>query len=138
MAEWEAKEAIQKQARKWMEKANERNVAEVREQMKLQEGTIETTNENPTWQALQVCQIMLPLGCLLQLVPRFTDHLKSALAPQTSALASAFFSNSKEGPTVVDTNSLTITAIIKGREVPGTIIDGGSGVNVISQRPCDT
>ena len=49
MAEWEAQEAIQKQDMEWIEKANERNVTEVREQMKLPEETIETWNENPTW-----------------------------------------------------------------------------------------
>ena len=38
---------------------------------------------------------------------------------------------------MVDTNSPTITAIVKGKELPGTIIDGGSGVNVISLRTCD-
>ena len=51
--------------------------------------------------------------------------------------ALAFFSNSEEGPTVVDTNSPAITAIMKGRELPGTIIDGGSGMNVISLRTCE-
>ena len=47
MAEWEAQEAICKQARKWIEEANEQNIAEEREQMKLPKETIEATNENP-------------------------------------------------------------------------------------------
>ena len=65
MVEWEAQKDIQKQATQWIEKANERNVAEVREQMKLPEETMMTTNENPMWQALHDYQIMLPLGRLL-------------------------------------------------------------------------
>ena len=69
---------------------------------------------------------MLPLGGQLQLVPRFTGYLKSTLAPQNSALTPTFFSNPEEGPTVVDTNKPAITTIIKGHEVPGTIVDGGS------------
>ena len=47
MAEWDAPEAILKQDMEWIGKANERNVTEVREQMKLPEETIETTNETP-------------------------------------------------------------------------------------------
>ena len=39
---------------------------------------------------------------------------------------------------MVDTSSLTVTVIIKGSEVLGTIIDEGSDVNVISQRTCET
>ena len=66
MVEWEAQEAIRKHGIEWIEKANKRNVTEVREQMKLSEETKETTNENPKWQTLQDCQIMLPLGRQLQ------------------------------------------------------------------------
>ena len=105
--------------------------------MKHLEEQTETMDENPTWQALQDCQIMLPLGRLLQLVPRFIDELKSVLAPQNPALALTFFSNQEEGPAVVDTSSLAIIVIVKGQEVPGTIVDGGLGVNVISQCTCD-
>ena len=39
---------------------------------------------------------------------------------------------------MADTNIPAIIAILKGREVLRTIIDGGSGINVISQRTCDT
>ena len=41
-----------------------------------------------------------------------------------------FFTNLGEGPTVVDTNSSAVMVILKGNEVPDTIIDGGSRVNV--------
>ena len=94
-------------------------------------------SKNETWQALQECQITLPLGRLLQLVPRFTEGLKTAMTAGESPPAPVFFSNPEEGPTVVDTNSPIITAIVKGKELPGTVIDGGSGVNVISLRTCD-
>ena len=38
---------------------------------------------------------------------------------------------------MVDTSSSAITVIIKGKEITEKIIDGSSGVNVISQRTCD-
>ena len=139
MAEWEAQEDIRKEATKWIKKVNERNVIELKKQRKTSEEPIETMQqENPTWPALQECQIMLPLGRLLQLAPRFTDGLKSTLAPSSPTPAPAFFSNPEEGPAVVDTNSPAITAIIKGRELLSTIVDGGSGVNVISLQTCNT
>ena len=46
--------------------------------------------------------------------------------------APVFFSNPEEGPAVVDTSSSAIIAIVKGKELPDTIIDGGSGMNVMS------
>ena len=137
--EWEAREAIRKQATEWVKEANKRNVAELEQQKETSAEVTDTVHpENPTWQTLQECQIMLPLGRLLQLVLRLTDGLKSALTTSNSLPAPAFFSNPGEGPTVVDTNSLAITAIVKGRELPGMIVDGGSSVNVISLRTCDT
>ena len=74
--------------------------------------------EKPTWHALQECQITLPLGQLLQLVPRFTKGLKTGMTAVDTSPASTFFSNPEEGPMVVDTSSTAITAIIKGRELP--------------------
>ena len=44
---------------------NERNVAEVQQQIKPPEEPLETTDNDPTWQTLQECQIMLPLFRLL-------------------------------------------------------------------------
>ena len=45
--------------------------------------------------------------------------------------------NSTQGPTVMDEHSLRIMVIIKGQEVSGIIIDGGSRVNVINKLACD-
>ena len=61
MTEWEAQESIQ--TTEWIEKANELNVTEIKEQTNVVEGLTETAQpENPTWQSLQECQITLPLG----------------------------------------------------------------------------
>ena len=51
-SEWEAQEAIWKQATKWIEKTNERNMTELRDQMKPLEEPTEITDENPMRQAL--------------------------------------------------------------------------------------
>ena len=83
-------------------------------------------------------QLVLPLGRLLQLVPRFTAGLKTTFAESNPEPELAFFSNPEEGPTMVDMSSPSITVIVKGKEITGTIIDGGSGVNVISKRTYDT
>ena len=67
--EWEIQEAIRKHATEWIQRANERNATELRRQRKPPEAPIETTDDDSTYQALQECHIMLPLGCLLRLVP---------------------------------------------------------------------
>mgnify|MGYP007129548827 CR=1 FL=1 len=93
--------------------------------------------EDPSWQTFTQCQIMLSLGRLLQLVPRFIKGLRSALAPTKPTTTPTYFTNPSEGPTVVDTNRLAVMVIIKGKEVSDTIINWGFGVNVISRRTCD-
>ena len=100
--------------------------------MEPPEEQTEPMDENPMWQALQDYQIILALGLLLQLVTRFTDGLKSVLAPQNPPPAPSFFSNPEEGLAIVDTSNPEIIVIVKAQEVPGTIMDGGLGVNIIS------
>ena len=136
-AECTAQEAIRKQASEWIKKANEQNMAEITNQNTQLEEVAPQPEDNPTWQALQDCQIVLPLARLLQLVPRFTTDLQATVTKPKPMPAPAFFSNPEEGPTVVDTSSPTITVIVKGKEIIGTIIDGGSGVNVINRQTCD-
>ena len=136
-AEWETQETIRKQATEWIKKANERNVAEIQEQNAQLEEPVKHIEDDPTWQALQECQIVLPLGRLLQLVNGFTARPKTTFTEPNTKLAPAFFSNPEEGPTMVDTRSPTITVIVKGKEIAGTIIDRGLGVNVIIKRTCD-
>ena len=102
------------------------------------EETTEITNDDPSWYAMQQCQIMLPLAQLLQLVPRFTENLKSALSPPKPATTTTFFTNPSKALEVVDTNSPALTVIIKGNEVTGAIINVGFNINVINKKTCDT
>ena len=62
-AEWEAQEAIRKQAAQWIKKSI--NVAEIRDQNTPMKDAVTQLEDNPTWQAVQDCQIMLPLARLL-------------------------------------------------------------------------
>ena len=91
---------------------------------------IHTTEEDLAWQALTQCQITLPLGRLLQQLPRFTKGLKMALTPLKPVVALTYLTNPSQELAVKDENNPVVTIIINGKEVPGTIIDGGSGVNV--------
>ena len=75
VAEWEAQEAIRKQASEWIKKANEQNMAEITNQNTQLEEAVTQPEDNPIWQALQDCQIVLPLARLLQLVPWFMEDL---------------------------------------------------------------
>ena len=86
---------------------------EIQKQNARSKEIVQSANYDPTWQALQECQIMLPLGRLLQLVPRFTKGLKMTLTSQNPEPALAFLSNPEEGLGVVDVSNPTNTVIIK-------------------------
>ena len=42
-----------------------------------------------------------------------------------------------KGPTIMDEQNPTMKVIIRGQEVSGSIVDGGSRVNVINKTTCD-
>ena len=64
-------------------------------------------------------------------------RLELELMFMTLAMVPTYFTNPSEGPTVIDENNPAVAVIIKGKDVPNTIIHGGSGVNVINRRTCD-
>ena len=113
-------------------------MAEVEDQSAQSAEAGKQMEDNPTWQALQECQIVISLARLLQLVPRFTVDLQETVIKPKPAPAPTFFSNPEEGPAVVDMSNPSITVIVKGKEIAGTIIDRGSGANAIIRRTCDT
>ena len=47
------------------------------------------------------------------------------------------FTETSNEPAVVDHRNLAIKLVLQGQEVAGCIIDGGSGVNVISAKTCE-
>ena len=80
------------------------------------------------WATLQNCNITLSLSRMLDLIPRFWDRLTWAHT-LTVALVT---------PTthVRDEHCPTILLTIKDQEIPSVVIDGGSGMNVISEVTC--
>ena len=86
-AKWETQEAVRKVPMEWVEEQDKRNVEDMRQEGNKQLATLQpigqtgTTEEDSARKALMECQPMMPLGRLLQLVPRFTENLKTSLTP---------------------------------------------------------
>ena len=70
-------------------------------------------------------------------MPRFTDKVAQIIAKNKTKEVPVNFENPTKRPTVIDEHSPSIKVIIKGQEVLGSIVDGGSGVNVINNLTCD-
>ena len=89
-----------------------------------------------TWQVLANCKITLPLVGLLKLVPRFMKAVATIITKKESEQVVVNFTNPIQGTTIMDEHSHSVKVIIRGQEVSNSIIDGGSGVNVISKMTC--
>ena len=74
---------------------------------------------------------------LLQLVPRFRCAIEDRITGRPDISVATNFTETSNGPTVVDDNNPAIKLVLQGQEVAGCIIDGGSGVNVISAKTCE-
>ena len=88
------------------------------------------------WQALTSCQISMPLHQLLQLLPRFKETIQSRIAGLEPTTSSVHLTAPEPRPPLMDSQNPTVKIVIKGHKVHGCIIDGGSGVNVISEATC--
>ena len=82
-------------------------------------------------------QVSLPLTGLLKLVPCFTEKVATLIAQKDVQQVSVNYSHPSNGLTVMDEQSPSIKVIIRGQEVAGIIVDGGSRVNVINKTTCD-
>ena len=97
----------------------------------------EPIEEDPIWQALVGCQITMPLRGFLNLVPPFKELVAAMVRKEEWPITPINFAQSNEGSTILDAQSPAVKVIIKGKEVPNSIIDGGSRVNVIIKATCD-
>jgi hypothetical protein len=81
----------------------------------------------------------MSLERLLALVPRFRNHLERLFHPSVNEepKPTVQFVNPTNGPMVLDDQCPTISVLIQGEQIHDVIIDGGSGVNVISKTTCD-
>ena len=69
---------------------------------------------------------------LLHLVLRFRRTIEDRITGRVNRAIGTNFTSTSDGPTVVDHNNPAIQMVLKGQEIVGCIIDGGSGVNVIN------
>ena len=149
-SQWDIQDSIRQQATEWVEAANNHNI----DRMKTDTATfpehqqelphLVSTNPpdipNPTenddgWQALADSQISMPLHKLLHLLPRLKETIHSFTARDTTQ-PSVHITAPTPGPPLMDSQNPIVQIRIRGHQVSGCIIDGGSGVNVISEATC--
>ena len=98
---------------------------------------LEYFEDEKIWKILADCQVSLALAGLLKLVPRFTEKVGTIIPQNGAETLSVNYSNPIMGPTVINEHSPSIKVMIRGQKVTCSIVDGGSGVNVINKRTCD-
>ena len=129
---------VHKTTQAWVEEANATNTERMRQESTQYAWTVEEDLESPEpiWQALVGSEVILTMDKLLQLVPRFRRTIEDQITGRSSRAVFTNFTGTSDELTVVDHNNLAIQVILKGQEIVGCIIDGGSSVNVISSRIC--
>ena len=122
----------------WVEKANADNVERMR-----QESASGTTNAgspaeaDPIWEALADCPITLTMSKLLNLVPRFRQAMEARLQTPHKTIPTLFMETNL-GPTIIDHRSPAIKVLMDGTKIQGCVVNGRSGINVISKATCTT
>ena len=92
-----------------------------------------SAEDDQLWDALTSSRISLPLHKLLPLMPRFRDTLATLTSDTKSATPPINLTELGMGPSLMDSQNPSVKIIIKGRDLHGCIIDGGSGFNIISE-----
>ena len=95
------------------------------------------TKDDQIWQALPNCQITMKMNKLLNFIRRFRQTMEARMWKTNLLIIPVNFTESATGTTMVNHHNPTIKVILQGEEIPGCIIDGGSGVNVISKAICN-
>ena len=95
-----------------------------------------SVEEDHLWDALTSSQMSLPLHKLLPLMPRFRDTLATLTSDTKCTTPPVNLTELGTGPPLMDSQNSAVKIMIKGRELHGCIIDGGSDINVISQATC--
>ena len=95
-----------------------------------------SAEDDQLWNALTSSRISLTLHKLLPLMPRFRDTLATLTSDTKSAAPPVNLTEPGRGPPLMDSQNPVVKIMIKGRDLHGCIIDGGSDVNVISEVTC--
>ena len=96
----------------------------------------EGNTSEPIWQVLINSDITLTMDKLLRLIPRFRQVVENQMQSTAGLEISASFAEANTSPAVVDHHNPVIKIILRGQDISGCIVDGGSGVNVISTTTC--
>ena len=118
---------------------NAANMERMRQESANNVGPLEEDiiSPDPIWQALARCEITLTMEKLLQIVPWLRQAVEERIMGRLAISVSANFTETRDSPKVVDHHNRAIKLVLHGQEVAGCIIDGGSGVNVISAKTCE-
>ena len=137
--DWAAQDEIRKTAQAWVEKVNAPNTERMQEESTQQLSPLEEDlgSPDPVWQALAGCAVTITMEKLLQLVPRFRSAIKDCITGKPDISVSTNFTETSDGPMVVDHNNPAIKLVLQGKEIAGCIIDRGSSLNVIRTRTCE-
>ena len=121
---WVEQDAVRLQTKEWVEEANARQAVEIPEK----EGAAADLSD------LAGCQITMTLEQLLRLVPRFRDGLTKSLHP--AQVVELQVASAEMGANVIDPHCPGVDILVHGQKITGALIDGGSGVNVITTETC--
>ena len=137
-AEWEEQDEIRKAAQEWMAKANAVNVERMRQDAApATSDTVISTEVDPIWEALADCPITLTMSKLLNLVPQFWQAMESRLQKPHKVIPT-LFTEHNHGPTVIDNRNPAIKVLLKRTAITRCVVDGRTGVNVISKATCSS
>ena len=141
--QWQVQDEVRTAAKEWIDTANKTNFERI--QTEMQDVTIgapsstrpsTSAEDDHLWNALTSSRISLPFHKLLPLMPRFRDTWAMLTSDTKSAASPVNLTEPGTGPPLMDSQNPSVKIIIKGRDLHGCIIDGGSGVNVISEATC--
>jgi hypothetical protein len=80
-------------------------------------------------------QVTMTLEQLLRLVPRFREGIRRTLAGTATTMAPAV-QLTEVDERVMDCECPSMETIVGRQKIAGILIDGGSGINVISMATC--
>jgi hypothetical protein len=143
--QWADQDRVREQAQNWVEEANAQHNADRQTQETQRAATgkavlTETAGPSgrrtePDISDLADIQVTMTLEQLLRLVPRFRDGLRRTLEGMAMQSAPAV-QLTEVDERIMDCECPSMEAIVGRQKIPGILIDGGSGINVISMATC--
>jgi hypothetical protein len=144
--QWTDQDRVRKQAQNWVEEANAQTNAD-RQTQEAQRAAatgkvvlMETmgpsgSGTEPDISDLAGIQVTMTLEQLLRLVPQFRDGIRRTLEG-TATQAAPAVQLTEVDERIMDYECPSMEAIVGGQKIAGILMDGGSGVNVISMATC--